>query len=87
MTKLYHNNTTQHCVTFLTREQIDYLDKMGKDYFFKYGHKLSRGTILSELVNLAIKAGIDIEELDIRDNEALCEALLRVMNHENKPNV
>ena len=37
-------------VTSLTREQIDYLDKLGKDAHFEYGRKLSRARILSELV-------------------------------------
>jgi len=66
----------------LTREQIDYLDKLGKDCLFKHGHKLSRSKILSELVNVLIGLGISIEELDM-DSENLHEALLRVIKHES----
>ena len=73
------NNNKQTCVTFLTREQIDYLDKIGKDHLFKYGNKLSRSEILSDLVNLAMKLGIEVEKIKLHDNESLLDGILRTI--------
>ena len=66
----------------MTRDQIDYLDKLGKDSLFKYGHKLSRSKILSELVNVLMRLGISMEELDM-DSESLYEAILKVIKNES----
>lgn len=49
-------------VTFLTRRQIDFLDRLGKDALFYYGSKLSRSEILSELVNLLIEVNIEAKD-------------------------
>ncbi len=76
-----HNSVTT--VTFLTREQIDYLDKLGKDCLFKYGHKLSRSKILSDLVTLLMHLGIDVNMMDL-DNGDLWKSLLKVMKDESK---
>jgi hypothetical protein len=71
-------------VTSLTREQIDYLDKLGKDAHFEYGHKLSRARILSELVKLLMQLGVRIKDIDLK-KETLAEGIMRVMNnHEEK---
>ena len=70
-------------VTFLNREQVDFMDKLSKDYFFKYGHKLPRGKILSELVNLLMEIGITVDELDL-ENEGLAKALKRLFKNEHK---
>jgi len=79
-TKSNHSITT---VTFLTRDQIDYMDKLGKDCLFKYGHKLSRSKILSDLVNVLMRLGIGMEGLDM-NNESLYEAILKVIKHESR---
>jgi len=76
-----HNNAAT-VVTFLNRHQIDYLDKVGKDCFFKYGHKLSRSKILFELVNFFLTTGIDIKKIDL-EHECLCDGMLRLMRDEN----
>jgi len=67
-------------VTFLNRNQIDFLDKIGKDCFFKHGYKLSRSKILSELVQVLMNLGIDIEELDL-SVESLREGLLKFIKN------
>ena len=76
-TKINNSITT---VTFLTRDQIDYLDKLGKDSLFKYGRKLSRAKILSELVKVLMELGITTEEM--MNGEGLYEAILKVIKHE-----
>lgn len=67
-------------VTFLTREQIDFLDKVGKDALFYEGYKLSRAHILSDLVNILMKLGIDIKTIDL-SKETFSEGLLDVINN------
>ena len=49
-----HNTYAHRVIASLNREQIDYLDKVGKDAQFSSGTKLSRTDILAAMVN-AIK--------------------------------
>jgi len=74
-------NNSITTVTFLTRDQIDYLDKLGKDSLFKYGRKLSRAKILSELVRVLMELGITMEEIEINGDD-LHEAILKVIKDE-----
>jgi uncharacterized protein (DUF934 family) len=67
-------------VTFLTREQVDYLDKMGKDALFYQGRKLSRAEILSELVDFLMHSGIDIKKLDFKNEQKPIEEVLEKIN-------
>lgn len=76
--KKKNNKNEAAVVTFLDREQIDCLDKVGKDSFFKYGRKLSRSKILSELVDLLIRLESYVEKLDLSD-ESLCEGVLKLL--------
>ena len=50
-----HNNSTpahsHRVIASLNREQVDYLDKIGKDAQFSSGTKLSRTQILAAMVN------------------------------------
>ena len=46
------NNSHAHrVIASLNREQVDYLDKLGKDAQFSSGIKLSRTQILAAMVN------------------------------------
>ena len=60
-------------VTFLDREQVDYLDKMGKDALFSTGVKFPRTRIISALINVARNAGLEGD--GIRSNEDLANRL------------
>ena len=51
--------TRERVVTFLNREEVDFLDKLGKDSLFSTGTKLSRAKLISWLVDF-------IEKLSIR---------------------
>ena len=49
------NDTNSHAhrvIACLNREQVDYLDKIGKDAQFSSGVKLSRTQILAAMVNV-----------------------------------
>lgn len=51
-------------ITTLGRDEIDFLDKLGKDALFSTGRKLSYNDILRALVNFAMAAGISGEKID-----------------------
>ena len=62
-------------VTFLDRQQLDYLDKLGKDALFSTGVKFPRTRVISALIDLLRKAGVTGEGL--RTDLDLEERLLR----------
>ncbi|MBM3250410.1 MAG: hypothetical protein FJZ09_06190 [Candidatus Omnitrophica bacterium] len=51
-------------VTFLDREEVEFLDKLKNDALFSTGHKLSYNDILKGLVDLAKDAHLDGENID-----------------------
>jgi hypothetical protein len=67
-------------VTFLSREQIDYLDNLGKDAMFYQGTKLSRAQILCDLVSLLITLGIDAKEINFKKG-SFVQGLLDIVHH------
>ena len=42
---------TGRIVAFLTREEIDFIDKLAKDALFSTGHKLTRSDIVRALID------------------------------------
>ena len=55
MMERHHPLTNSHAhrvIASLNREQVDYLDKVGKDAQFSSGTKLSRTQILAAMVNV-----------------------------------
>ena len=80
------NNNHIAVVTFLNREQVDYLDRIGKDCFFKYGRKLPRTKILSELVDFLMKLNIDLKDMKL-DKESLSSGILKIIKNEQKPGI
>jgi hypothetical protein len=55
---------THRVITMLDRQEIDFLDKLGKDAMFTTGHKLSHNEILKGLIDFAIEIGISGEKID-----------------------
>lgn len=53
----------QRVVTFLNRDEVDFLDKIGKDALFSTGLKLSRAKIIEWLVDFMKKLEIDGEDI------------------------
>lgn len=51
-------------ITMLDRQEVDFLDKLGKDALFSTGHKLSYSEILRGLTDLAMEAGLSGENID-----------------------
>lgn len=50
---------SQRVVTFLNREEVDFLDKLGKDALFSTGLKLSRAKLIAWLVDFMKYLNID----------------------------
>lgn len=57
------NGNAHRVITFLTRDEIDFLDKIGKDALFSSGIKLSRSKIISAMVNVIRKLNIQADGL------------------------
>ena len=61
MKTLLKNEKTERVVTFLNRQEVDFLDKVGKDALFSTGTKLSRAKLISWLVDLIQKMNLNGE--------------------------
>jgi hypothetical protein len=53
----------ERVVTFLDREEVDFLDKIGKDALFSTGLKLSRAKLLSWIVDFVKSLEINGENM------------------------
>jgi len=74
---------TIRTVTFLSRQQIDFLDSLGKDSLFYHGSKLSRSKILSEMIQFLMNLGINIKEIDLKNNP-FSKAISKIINKKEK---
>ncbi|HTY45650.1 MAG TPA: hypothetical protein VMD52_06655 [Patescibacteria group bacterium] len=53
----------QRVVTFLNREEVDFLDKMGKDALFSTGLKVSRAKLIAWVIDFVKDLGITGENI------------------------
>ncbi|MDD5431881.1 MAG: hypothetical protein PHO70_02715 [Candidatus Omnitrophica bacterium] len=67
-------------ITMLGRQEIDFLDKLGKDAMFSTGHKLSYTEILRGLIDFAMSLGISGDKIDSAG--ALKDKLLHELHKE-----
>ncbi len=51
MKNIIKEEKNQRVVTFLNREEVDFLDKVGKDALFSTGAKISRAKLIAWLVD------------------------------------
>ena len=74
------NNSHEHAhrvIAALNRDQVDFLDRLGKDALFSAGVKLSRAEILSAMVNVFRRLELNGEgvvsgdELELRIVDAM----------------
>jgi len=64
MNKVDKQILAHRVITMLGRQEIDFLDKIGKDALFSTGHKLSYNEILRGLIDFAMEAGISGDNID-----------------------
>ena len=83
------NDTQQllsRVITFLTREELDYIDKISKDSFFSTGTKLPRTKILEAIVDACMELGITGENVQSKKDlmnkifDAVVKKALEEMN-------
>ena len=69
----------QRVVTFLNRDEVDFLDKMGKDALFSSGAKLSRAKLIAWLID--ILKGLNISGENIRSEKDLEDKIMEVIKN------
>ena len=76
---------THRVVTFLTREELDFLDKLEKDVMFSSGKYISRSLILQDMAELLAKTKLNAT--GIKDNLELktkMQEAIAKLNQEQK---
>jgi hypothetical protein len=79
MQKIMNEEKNQRVVTFLNRQEVDFLDKMGKDALFSTGLKLSRAKLIAWLVDFMKE--LDINGEGIKSLDDLEKKITEVMGH------
>ena len=79
------NVSTHRVVTFLTREELEFLDKLEKDMMFSTGRHLSRSQILQDMAELLSKTRMNAIRIKSDDElkKKIQEAISR-MNQQDK---
>jgi hypothetical protein len=63
---MFDNNSSgkkERVITFLNRDEVDFLDKLGKDALFSLGTKVSRAKLIAWMVDMAKGLGLDGQNL------------------------
>lgn len=75
---------THRVVTFLTREELEFVDKLEKDMMFSVGTHISRSKIIEDLVDLLAKTRMSAS--GIKNNqefeEKIKEAILKMVQEQ-----
>ncbi len=61
MKNIIHPEKRERVVTFLDRNEVDFLDKLGKDALFSTGVKISRAKLIAWLVDFIKKPNLNGE--------------------------
>ncbi len=69
----------QRVVTFLNRDEVDFLDKLGKDAFFSSGSKVSRARLIAWLVDML--KGLNISGENIKSESDLEARIVEAIDH------
>jgi hypothetical protein len=67
----------QRVVTFLNREEVDFLDKLGKDALFSCGSKLSRAKLIAWLIDFL--KGLNISGENIKSEVDLESRMIKII--------
>jgi hypothetical protein len=76
----------QRVVTFLNRDEVDFLDKMGKDALFSSGTKLSRAKLIAWLIDILKGLNISGENLKTeKDLELKIMEMIKEIENSHQP--
>lgn len=70
--------STHRVVTFLTREELEFLDKLEKDAMFSTGKCLSRSQIIQDMAELLSRTRMN--GVGIKDDQQLKERMLEAIS-------
>lgn len=73
-----HDDKSQRVVTFLNRDEVDFLDKLGKDALFTAGSKLSRAKLIAWLVDFL--KGLNVTGDNLRSEEDLEHRVMEALH-------
>jgi hypothetical protein len=82
---------THRVITFLTRDELDFLDKLEKDIIFSSGMHISRSKIIEDLADILTKTKMDAigikndDELKARMLEAITKVCAELKDHKTNP--
>ena len=77
MDKQMESEKNQRVVTFLNRDEVDFLDRLGKDALFSTGLKLSRAKLIEWLIGFIKK--LDINGDNIKTDSDLETKIMEVL--------
>jgi hypothetical protein len=78
--------TIQRVVTFLNRDEVDFLDKLGKDALFSTGLKVSRAKLISWLIDFTKKLNLNGENM--KSEEDFENRIVKLLKqNENNPHL
>lgn len=80
--------STHRVVTFLTREELEFLDKLEKDMMFSTGRHLSRSQILQDMAELLSKTRMNA--IGIKNDDELKKKIqeaISKMNQQDKEKI
>ena len=77
---------THRVVTFLSREELEFLDKIEKDIVFSSGMHVSRSKILEDLAHLLLKSHVDATgvKTNAELERRILEAIAKIIQEELK---
>jgi hypothetical protein len=79
MVELNNGQKKERVVTFLNRDEVDFLDKLGKDALFSSGAKVSRAKLISWLVDMA--KGLGIKGENMKSEQDLWERMKQALDN------
>ena len=79
MKELTMAERNQRVVTFLNRDEVDFLDKLGKDALFTAGTKLSRAKLIAWLVDML--KGLNISGENLKSEVDLEARIVAALKH------
>lgn len=85
MENIMQEEKKERVVTFLDREEVDFLDKVGKDALFSTGMKLSRAKLIAWFVDFIKKLNIGGE--NIKSKKDFEDRVKEVMEQQLKGSV
>jgi hypothetical protein len=80
--KRERQKSVQRVITLLNRNEVDFLDRIGKDALFSTGFKLSRAKLIAWLVDFAERLKIDGR--GIKSQKDLEERIIKMLKAQNR---